>query len=327
MANIRKRGDSWQAKVQRKGMPVLYQTFAKKSDAAVWARQIEASIDRGETPDEVGPMATTTFGELIARYQAEVTVTKRSARQENYRMKRFLAHPMSKLHLKDLTTGVFAGYRNERSKSCGPQQVRHELNLMGHIIRTATIDWDFPFGKNPVDLIRKPKIPPGRTRRLIPGELEKMREGMEKSESTYLIPMIEFAIETAMRRGEILGLEWRNFNFRTNTVLLPMTKNGHPRTVPLSSKAMDIIRSRFGLDDKRVFAVTETAVRLAFDRLMDRIRIDDLHFHDLRHEAITRLFERGLTVPEVALISGHREYRMLTRYTHISPEELVKKLG
>lgn len=123
MANIRKRGDKWQVKIQRTGLPGLYQTFAKKSDAAVWARQIEASID-----------------------------------------------------------------------------------------------WDHPFGKNPVDLIRKPKIPPGRTRRLIPGELQKMREGMETSESTYLMPMIEFAIETAMRRGEILALEWKNIDFRTLVV-------------------------------------------------------------------------------------------------------------
>ena len=327
MANIRKRGDSWQVKIQRKGIPVLYETFAKKSDAVIWARQVEAALDRNETPKELDILETTTFGDLIARYQREVTITKRSARQENYRMIRFLAHPMAKIPLKELTTGVFAAYRDERAKTVGAQRIIHEINLLGHIIKTAVIDWDYPIPKNPAMLIRKPKVPPGRTRRLLPGEFEKLQEGMANSESTYLIPMIEFAIETAMRPSEILTLEWTNINFKAGTAHLPQTKNGHPRTVPLSSKARDIIRQRFGLDKKLVFAVKVAAMRMAWDRLLKRVKIDDLHFHDLRHEAITRLFEKGLTVPEVALVSGHREVRMLMRYTHLSPEELVKKLG
>ncbi len=326
MACFRKRGNKWQAQIKLNGSPVIAKTFDLKADAIVWARSIEANNDRS-VESAAGVMATTTFGQLIERYRVEISSTKRSARQESYRLNRFMTHPMHTVMLKDLTTGTFASYRNERSKTCGTQQVRHELNLLGHIIKVATIDWDYPFIKNPVDAIRKPKIPPGRTRRLIPGELEKMHKGMEDSVSTYLMPMIELAIETSMRKGEILALEWANIDFRKCLAHLPMTKNGFPRTVPLSTKAMEIIRSRFGLDKKRVFAVSVTAVRLAFDRLLKRVNIDDLHFHDLRHEAITRLFERGLAVPEVAIMSGHREYRMLARYTHISPEELVKKLG
>ena len=327
MACIRKRGDKWQAQVKRIGVPILARTFAKKTEAVVWARAIEASFDRNERPPEVDPLTKTTFGEVIARYKREITPTKRSAKQENYRMNRFLGHPISRLLLSELTTGAFASYRDERAKSVGAQRIIHEINLLGHIIKTAMIDWDYPIPKNPVELIRKPKMPPGRTRRLLPGELEKLREGMAESESTFLMPMVDFAIETAMRRGEILSLAWANINFTAGTAHLPMTKNGHPRTVPLSTKARDIIRQRFGLDKKLVFGVSVPAMRMAWDRLLNRVKIDDLHFHDLRHEAITRLFEKGLTVPEVALISGHREVRMLMRYTHLSPEELVKKLG
>ncbi len=325
MASIRQRGDKWQAQVRRKGVTPLVQSFMKYADAVKWARTIEATIDIGQEPPEASIMARTKFRQLLARYLAEVTPQKRSQRMETSRINRLLKHEMAEMALDKLTSGVFASFRDQRLKKVGPQTVRHDLNLLAHIIKTAMIDWDFPFKENPLDRLRKPAIPSGRIRRVSAEELILMRAGMERSESTYLMPMVDFAIETAMRRGEILGLLWKHIDLERGTAHLPMTKNGHSRTVPLSSKARAILSAQ-PRRRVRVFPVTETAVRLAWDRLMRRAKIKDLHFHDLRHEAISRLFEKGLSIPEVALISGHRDARMLFRYTHLTAEEVGKKL-
>ena len=107
---------------------------------------------------------------------------------------------------------------------------------------------------------------------------------------------------------------------------IPVTKNGHPRTIPLTPKAVEIIESQRGVDLERVFPITSNAVKLVWHRLIGRSGVKDLHFHDLRHEAISRFFERGLSVSEVALISGHRDYRMLFRYTHLGAGDIVGKL-
>lgn len=325
MASIRQRGDLWQAQVRRKGVPALVRSFPKYTDAVKWARSVEATIDLGLEPPEASIMAQTKFSVLMARYLAEVTPKKRSRRMEASRLNRLLKHDLANLPLDKLTTGVFAALRDERLNTVGFQTVRHDLNLLAHVIRVATVDWDFPFPANPLDKIRKPPIPPGRVRRVSLEELEKMRLGMAASRSTFLMPMIEFAIETAMRRGEILGLQWKEIDLDRRIARLPTTKNGYMRRIPLSRKAMEIL-SLLPRRKGPVFQVSETAVRLAWDRLMRRTKISDLHFHDLRHEAVSRLFEKGLSIPEVALVSGHRDPRMLFRYTHPTAEAVGRKL-
>ena len=128
-----------------------------------------------------------------------------------------------------------------------------------------------------------------------------------------------------MRRSEILSLTWENVDIQNGTCYLPMTKNGSPRTVPLTSKALRIAKS-LPQNSELVFPISSNAVRLSWDRLRSRAGINDLRFHDLRHEAISRFFERGLSIAEVALISGHKDPRMLFRYTHLRAEDVAKKL-
>ena len=128
-----------------------------------------------------------------------------------------------------------------------------------------------------------------------------------------------------MRRGEIVNARWADVDFDAETLHIPTTKNGQPRTIPLSSRAIGLLRE-IPNSDRRIFPITGNAVRLAWQRLKERVGIVDLHFHDLRHEAISRFFEMGLSVPEVALISGHRDPRMLFRYTHLRAEDVGKKL-
>jgi integrase len=128
-----------------------------------------------------------------------------------------------------------------------------------------------------------------------------------------------------MRRGELLSILWCDVDLASATLHIRRTKNGHPRTIPLTSNAVAVLRNLPKRDD-RVFPVNGNAARLAWERLRERAGVSDLRFHDLRHEAVSRFFELGLNVPEVAMISGHRDPRMLFRYTHPKPELVAQKL-
>jgi integrase len=164
-----------------------------------------------------------------------------------------------------------------------------------------------------------------RERRLRPGEQDNLLAAARQCRNQFIAPIVTLALETAMRRGEILAVTNDHFNQERRTLLIPESKNGRARTVPLSIAAVELL-SAHTVEDGRLFPISGNAVRLAWERVKRRAEIDDLHFHDLRHEAISRLFERGLSVPEVALISGHRDLRMLLRYTHPMAEGILKKL-
>lgn len=140
-----------------------------------------------------------------------------------------------------------------------------------------------------------------------------------------LIPIILFAVETAMRRSEICSLKWKYLNINKKTILIPLTKNGEEREVPLSEIALSQILKMDRVCES-IFPISAHAITVAFRRACGRSGIKDLRFHDLRHEAISRLFEKGLSLAEVALISGHKTWSMLRRYTHLKAEDLVHKL-
>jgi integrase len=140
--------------------------------------------------------------------------------------------------------------------------------------------------------------------------------------------VLRFAIETGMRRSELLRVEWRDLDEASRTLRIRMAKNGHPRTIALSAAALAALAGvQRHEDEARIFPMSANALRLAWERLKRRAGIEDLRFHDLRHEAISRLFEKGLNVPEVAVMSGHRDPRMLFRYTHPRPEDIARKLA
>ena len=180
---------------------------------------------------------------------------------------------------------------------------------------------------NPVDKVKLPPSSRSRERRLNTGEFERLEKAAHLTQNPHIWPIVVFAIETGMRRGEILGITWECVDFDSRTVHLPITKNGSSRDVPLSSKATQILKGQNERQLPCPFPVTDNAFRLAWDRLRSRADLGDLRFHDLRHEAISRFFEMGLSMPEVALISGHKDPRMLFRYTHIKPENVLAKLN
>jgi integrase len=267
-----------------------------------------------------------TFRQILERYREQVTPQKKSHRHEANRISRLLKEPIADTNATDLTPGMIAAFRDRRLASVGPQAVIHDLTLLGHVIRIAINEWDLPLAENPVLKVRKPKPPQGRTRRLEEGELKRLIVAVETFTAPYMVDLIYFAVETAMRQSEILRLNWGDINWEARTAIIRDSKNGLPRTLPLSTKAIGIVKRRQSSDLRSPFPYHVRAVQRAWDITVRRACSRDLHFHDLRHEAISLLFEKGLSVPEVALISGHKDPRMLFRYTHMTAAEIAKKL-
>jgi integrase len=325
MATIRKRGSSWQAQVRREGYPPLSKSFASKADAAAWARDQERAIDRAELPTTVRELKGVTVGDLLRRYSETVTPTKRGAGPEQYRINTLLSHSLAQIALNKLSPAAIARYRDDRLKLVQSGAVRRELAIVQHCFEVAKREWGLPIPANPVRQIATPEAQKPRERRLEDDESNILASAALAS-AWYLRPLIVLAIETGMRRGELLSIRWKDVDQTTRTIRILKTKNGHSRTVPLTPKAVEILAS-LEKKDERVLPVTPNAVRLAWERLRKRAGIVDLRLHDLRHEAVSRFFEYGLTVPEVALISGHRDPRMLSRYTHLRPEKVAEKLA
>jgi integrase len=175
-------------------------------------------------------------------------------------------------------------------------------------------------------MIKKPSSTQGRDRILNDEELGRLFIELEKISPWYK-PLAEFAIETAMRRGELMSLIWVNVNFEKSVAFLPLTKNGDSRYIPLSSKAIKILKGLPRDIEGRVFPLNKQTVSILFLRAAKRARIENIHFHDLRHMALTKLSVKFTNILELASISGHRELKMLQRYVHIKAEDLVKKLG
>ncbi|MCB9995520.1 MAG: site-specific integrase [Rhodospirillales bacterium] len=330
MATILKRKDKYQVQVRRKGMASVSRTFRRRNDAEEWARNMEVKADRGDLPTPVRVLAQYTVKDVLERYRDEITVKKRSADTETYILDAFMRKPIAKLSLAQITPAHFSTYRDKRLKDVKAGTVNRELSIIKHAFDIAEREWDIPLRNNPLGKIKKMKVNNARSRRVSAEEYDLLCEAAQDSRNPFALFLIRFAIATGMRRGEILKLRWNEIDYEARTLHIPVTKNGHARTIPLSGEALAVLDEIQGMadkDDRLVFPLSDNAAKLVWQRLLRRTGIEDLHFHDLRHEAISRFFEYGLSVPEVALISGHRDFRMLFRYTHLKAEDVVKKLN
>jgi integrase len=324
MATIRKRGKSWQVQIRPTGCPPITRAFKRKSLADAWARQTEAAVDRNGLVINDRKNESTAVRELINRYKEEVLPSKRGQDQESYVLRIFLRHKISQYSLKHVTPNIIREYRDERLTQVKASTVHRQLRIRQHIFAVVIKEWGYPLSANPVAAISKPAFSNVRNRRLQEGELDQLISGCVVSRVWWLKPIIVLAIETAMRRGELLTINKQEIDLEAKTLRILKTKNGHPRTIPLTETACEVLGSTIS-DNDRIFPPSANAFRLAWQRLTKRAGIEDLHFLDLRHEAISRFFEMGLSIPEVALISGHRDVRQLFRYTHLRAEDVAKK--
>jgi integrase len=268
---------------------------------------------------------STTLSEALDRYEREVSSTKKGHRQEKKRIRSWKSHPLANRFLASIRGSDMASYRDERIKSgAAANTIRLDLAVISHLFEIARKEWDMEGLHNPVKAIRMPSPPAGRDRRLQPGELEKLLE----FSSEEMIQVIRFALETAMRRGELAGMTWEMVDLEKRTVTLPETKNGQKRIVPLSSVAVAILKERLSTRrlNGKVWDIGLDAISQDFAKACRETGISGLHFHDLRHEATSRLFEKGFDTMEVRTITGHKTLQMLARYTHLRAEDLVERM-
>jgi integrase len=312
MANIRRRGSKWQVQVRRQGFPSRTRSFNRRDDAKAWARAQELAMDRMEAG--VYQPATETLGSVLSEYLVKVTPAKKSAASEKRRINRLMRDPISHHRVCDLTPEILAGFRDRRLEQ-GLRASGYDLQIIRHALNVAISEWGLTLITNPVNKIRMPPKPKARERRLKPGEYELLLKHARLSKSWFLEPLIILGVETGMRLGEMLKLRWEDWDSENQTLHLRDTKNGLDRLIPINTEAAKIVSS-LDRSDTWVMPTNYPAVKSAWARLCLRADISDLRFHDLRHEAISRWIERGFTVSEVALISGHKSAKILLDYAH-----------
>jgi integrase len=312
-----------------------------KKDALAWARQTEVDIQAGRWRPASKNDGLTMLAAL-QRYSKEVTSSKKGAAQEACVINAIARDQLAERELASIKAADVAALRDKWIKALAPATVRRRLAIVSHCFEIARKEWSIEVA-NPVLAIRKPTVANARDRRLRDGELADV---LAATESTDLAPVALLAVETAMRLSEIVGLRWSDVNIATRTVTLRETKNGSCRLVPLSPDAIAVFQGLPRRIDGKVFGVAGPSISQAWGRAVERAGaayrqrclatgvtpkekyLSDLHFHDLRHEATSRLFERGVFgTMEVASITGHKTLQMLSRYTHMNVALLADKLA
>jgi len=346
MASFDKRASGWwQAKVRRLGYPTQSKTFERKIDAEIWARKIETDIDKGIFQSS-SDAEKTTLSDLIDRFKNEYApfhYRKREDEKESwrYQLARLdsLLGKYSLVAIDQKVVGVYrdlriAGNKQMKMPAVSNSTVRKEIFMLSKLMKFAQIECGIllPRG-NPVDNVRKPSEGKGRERRLTKEEFARLETEIKKSRNKQLYPAFQFAIETAARQNEILSLTWEHVNLDRKFALLKETKNGEERAAPLSSKAIEVLNAlpeppgKLNPSD-RPFPMDRTCLLSVFRYACQRANIQDFTWHDLRHEAMSRLSEKSdFSILELASISGHKTLQMLKKYTHLQAEKLAEKMG
>ena len=322
MATIRQiKSGKWCAEVRKNGQ-YLSRSFLTKTDAVRWSREVEIKVERDELNGD-SSLRTTPLTTLLKRYQREFSRNKKGGKNECYRIEAFLKRGISATPLSQLTPLKLAQYRDTRLKEVQPDTINRELVIISHCLTVARTEWGYPLPHIPI-----PKAKGGssaRQRRLEGDEEDKL---LKQLTTPYQSAVVILALETAMRRGERCGLTWGDVHLKKRIVHLTTTKNGEARSVPLSPLAIQTLQALPRRIDGSVlgYRCTHSITRF-FKRACLRAGIENLRLHDLRHEATSRLFEKGFNMMEVATITGHKDLRMLRRYTHLRAEDLARRLG
>ena len=326
MAAFQKRSGAWRALIRRRGYPPLTRTFDSKAQAETWARQIEGEMDRGVFVSRA-EAENTTLADALDRYAAEVSSSKKTANREIYTIRWWQTSALGPRSLASIRgKDIMAMLAAKEAEGAAPHTIHLYLALLSHLFTVARRAWGMEGLSNPTEFVRKPKLPQGRDRRLIDDEQIRLLNAAQ-AYGGEIGAIITWAIETAMRRGEIAAMRWEHLDRKDRVLLIPETKNGTPRQAPLSTVALEILDGLPRRMDGRVWGMRPDSISQAFERVCQAAGIEGLTFHDLRHEATSRLFEKGLNPMEVAAITGHKTLQMLKRYTHLKAKDLVGRLG
>tara|TARA_B100000965_G_scaffold263886_1_gene222788 strand:+ start:4445 stop:5443 length:999 start_codon:yes stop_codon:yes gene_type:complete len=327
MAAIAKRGPyQWQAKVRRRGYPVQSKTFDTKREAEAWASVIESEMARGIFVDRSAGERTS-LEEVIERYIKETAPMHKGADAEVSRLNRFIREEddLTVRRMATLRTEDFERYRDKRLETVSPSTVKRELNLLHAVIEGERKKLGLV--ENPISDVKRPRVRDQRDVRLQDGEEEKLLAALDQARNPWIKPATILALETAMRRSELLSMKWEDVDLKTKVVRLHDTKNGDAREVPLSPRAIKVLKELPRNIGGAILGTSAEGLKNAFERTRKRAGMEHFNFHDLRHEATSRLFERGWNVMEVAAVTGHKDLQSLKRYTNLRASDLADKLA
>lgn len=324
MASFTKLASGWRVRV-RKGDISQSASFRTKAEAAAWAARIESDISAGK----IGKTPDKSFGELLQRYADDVSSTKRGARWEQIRIAKLQRDKIAKVRLPALTAPVVTDWRDRRLKEVSAASVRREWNMLSHACNIAVREWHW-LTVNPFKLVKRPDEAAPRTRRPAQEEMDAILLALGYSTDDAPDTMTArvgaaalFAIETAMRASEICGLT--RADVAGKVARLAMTKNGSAREVPLSIEALRIL-SQLPATGGPLFGLSPASLDALWRKGCERALVADLHFHDLRREALTRMAAK-VDVLTLAKISGHRDMRILsTVYYAPKMDEVADRL-
>ena len=322
MGCVRKRGNSWNAQVRISGWRSFTKTFQTKLDAKQWTVNLEKELRSKPIPEK--NIKNLKLKDLFNKYKFEILPKLKSHKIVTYKLNFLSRLWLGEIKVINLTKGHLEQFCKDRKLVVKDGTIKSELMLIKRIVKIATDKWNYGIPFNAFYGIELPSPHKPRNRRATQEELSILIAHANKQRNTYISTIIQFAVETGMRRSEILKLKWIDVNLETRIASLYDTKNGDDRHIPLTKTAVQLLSNLTQLSDF-VFPISANCLRLAWERCRKKSNIKGLRFHDLRHEAVSRYFEMGLSVPEVALISGHKDVRQLFRYTHLKPESLIAK--
>lgn len=331
MATIRKQNSKWQAIVRKVGHKQQSKVFPKKALAERWANKIETEMAEGIFKDN-SKAASTTITNALDRYVIDVLPTRRDKGKVEKSKVNLIRARFGHLFMTSLTADMIEEYVEDRQEDdISNATIIKDLAVIHDLYETADILWHMPCTNPMIEARRRfkkkksLKQDKGRDRRLVGNEYELLTTADARYKTSNRNKLIIFAVETAMRREEIARIRWTDINKSDGTLHIPRAKHG-PRTIPLSDEAMEVLNSLPIRIDGSVWGVKKKSISRLFKRLVKSLNIEDLRFHDLRHEGCSRFFEMGLSIPEVQLITGHGDWRSLQRYTKLKATEVGKKL-
>ena len=329
MASITPHKKGWRVQISVKGERASA-VLTTKAEAKAWAAERESEIRRMVTS---GVNTSKLVSDAFNRYAEEVSPHKRGQKWEATRLA-FLAKQsidgvtLGAMRLCDVTPDTLGQWRDARLKEVKGSTINRDFALLSHVFATARREWKW-ITDSPSAEVRRPSDPAPRDRRISQDEIDTIclalgYDGEVGNKSSAVGAAFMFALETAMRAGEICGLTWDKISGKVAN--LPRTKNGSKRQVPLSRKAVEILATLpRGDDDSPCFGLTSAQLDALFRKARNRTTIEGLTFHDTRHEAITRLAQK-LEVLELARMVGHKDLRNLMIYYNATAEELADKL-
>jgi len=329
MASIRKKGRSFEVRIKVSGVSKS-KTFATLQECRTWARFAETELsDELKLTNHPGSLLTLpTLAQALTRYSIEVLPSLKGAAQERYRMNQLTQLPLADKCLDAITSSDVKIYRDKLlAMGNSGSTVRLKLSLLSRVFSVAAKEWGMAL-INPVFGVSKPAAGKARTRRLVNDEEQRLFAAASTCQNPNIYPLIIFALETGMRRSEMLNMTWSESNLDRGVVELVNTKSGHPRWVPLSKAAKCVLERQKLSGAPSPFPIPATTLENAWEHVLRRACISNLRFHDLRHEALSRWAHRlNGDVFKLSLVSGHRTLQMAQRYVHPVQSELLAQLA